>query len=134
MATQPAFTWSASGGAVGPSGAYTAPAAAGSQTVTAAGGGISGSASVTVTNGTSAVASPAAVTGNSTALSVTGPRGSGLTYSWSVASEPPGAADPGFSRQRLRLRFGHDRHLLQGRRSTCSRSPSATASRTASTR
>ncbi len=49
LATQPAFTWSASSGTVSSTGQYTAPATAGTATVKATVGTISGGAAVTVT-------------------------------------------------------------------------------------
>jgi aryl-phospho-beta-D-glucosidase BglC (GH1 family) len=51
MASQPTFTWSASGGgAISPTGLYTAPAAAGSATVQATTNALHGSATVTITS------------------------------------------------------------------------------------
>jgi aryl-phospho-beta-D-glucosidase BglC (GH1 family) len=49
LATQPAFTWSASSGTVSTAGLYTAAATAGSATVQAASGAVSGTANVTIT-------------------------------------------------------------------------------------
>jgi aryl-phospho-beta-D-glucosidase BglC (GH1 family) len=58
MASQPAFTWSVSGGgSVSATGLYTAPATATTATVRAATGAVSGSAAVTVTGGTGSFAS-----------------------------------------------------------------------------
>lgn len=48
MSTQPSFTWSANGGTVTSGGLFTAPTAAGSDTVTAKSGSLSGTANVTV--------------------------------------------------------------------------------------
>ena len=52
MTTQPALTWSASGGTITPAGLFTAPGAAGSCTITAKAGSVAGTATVQVTSGT----------------------------------------------------------------------------------
>jgi aryl-phospho-beta-D-glucosidase BglC (GH1 family) len=49
MTTQPTFTWSASSGSISSGGLFTAPATAGSATVSATSGTVHGSAAVTVT-------------------------------------------------------------------------------------
>jgi uncharacterized lipoprotein NlpE involved in copper resistance len=106
LATEPSFTWSNTGsGTVSSSGLYTAPASAGSATVTASSGGISAHASVTVSSpgpgvATPASASPSAVTGTTSNLSVLGsdPAGeSSLTYTWAATSVPSGASAPTYS-------------------------------------
>ena len=101
MATQPTFTWSNSGaGSVNSSGLYTAPAAAGSDTVSASGGGVTGSAPVAVVG--PSVATPASALtadGVDVSLSVIGsdPNGeSTLTYTWAATSSPNGE-DPDYT-------------------------------------
>jgi aryl-phospho-beta-D-glucosidase BglC (GH1 family) len=97
MASQPSFTWSASGGGtVRSSGLYTAPATPGSATVQAAAGAVKGSAPVTVsappTVATPAAASPSPVTGKTVNLSVLGTDAAGassLTYTWATTGTPP---------------------------------------------
>src|SRR5262249_58540040 len=70
LTPQPAFTWSVAaggaGGTITPAGLYTAPAAAGSDTVHATSGAVSGTAMVTIT---------AATTG--TTVAAAGGRGAG---------------------------------------------------------
>ncbi|MCY2927844.1 MAG: hypothetical protein NT031_20885, partial [Planctomycetota bacterium] len=76
---QPPFTWAKAGGvgSIGGSGLYTAPAAAGAATITAASGAVAGSAAITVNNAaptvaTAASASPGPATGTTTTLHVLG--------------------------------------------------------------
>src|SRR6184192_4623283 len=103
MASQPAFTWSVSGGGtVDSSGLFTAGGTAGGPfTVTAAdsGSSLQGTGSVTVSNSVptvavNAAASPNPVTsGTTTSLSVLGADDGGeshLTYTWAVTSGPSG--------------------------------------------
>ncbi len=100
--SQPAFTWTITGGggSVSSSGLYTAPATAGSATVQATAGAFSGTAAVTVTTqtaptiATAAAASPSPA-GTSTVLTVLGASSAGesnLTYNWSLTGTPPGPA------------------------------------------
>src|SRR6185295_2614900 len=103
LATQPAFTWSVSGGGtISATGLFTAGATAGGPfTVTATSGAVSGNASVSVTvvNTAPTVATPAAATpspvpGTSTALSVLGADNAGepaLIYTWATTGTPPAA-------------------------------------------
>ena len=97
LATQPAFTWSVSGGGtVSASGLFTAGSTAGGPfTLTATGGGMSGTAQVSVTAqppptiATPASATPSPVTGLTTTLAVLGAGASGeasLTYTWAAAN------------------------------------------------
>jgi Bacterial Ig domain len=96
MASQPAFTWTTSGGgAVNATGLYTAGSTPGGPySVTATAGSINGAAVVSVTAGspptvvTAAAATPNPVTATTTALSVLGGDDGGeaaLTYTWSVS-------------------------------------------------
>ncbi len=100
LTTQPAFTWSTSGGgAISGTGLFTAGGTTGGPyTVTASSGGVSGTASVTVSTGspptvaTAAKATPNPVTGSTTALSVLGADSLGegsLSYTWSSAGPAP---------------------------------------------
>jgi outer membrane lipoprotein-sorting protein len=99
LANQPAVSWSQTAGigSIDSAGLYTAPAAAGSATIAARGGGVSGSASVTVNNAAPVVATPASatpspVTGTTTNLSVLGADDGGeanLTYTWATTGTPP---------------------------------------------
>jgi hypothetical protein len=96
MATQPTFTWSNSGtGSVNDTGLYTAPAAAGSDAVTATSGSLSSDASVTIAGPTVATAASASTTdGVVVDLSGLGsdPNGeSTLNYTWTVTSSPSGS-------------------------------------------
>jgi hypothetical protein len=98
MTVQPAFNWSATSGAsVDATGLYTAPGSPGPDTVIATSGSISGSADIAIVNIGTAVASPSPVTGTTTNLSVLGGATSGVTYTWSIFSEPLGTTDPTFS-------------------------------------
>ncbi|MGA2583457.1 MAG: Ig-like domain-containing protein [Tepidisphaeraceae bacterium] len=97
MQTQPTFSWSASAGSINAGGQYTAPGSAASATVFASSGGVTGSTSVTVVGNGTAIASPSIVSGSSTTLSVLNGATSGVTYTWSVISTPPFAAEPIFS-------------------------------------
>ena len=109
LATQPAFTWSSTVGAISTAGLLTAQDTSASGTVTAglAGGGtIVGSSAVTVaehapTTATAASATPGTVTGTTTALSVQGtdvdPDVGSLTYTWTTTQQPDGVAAPAFS-------------------------------------
>lgn len=99
--SQPAFTWSASGGGViDGNGLFTAGAAPGGPyTVTASTGALSGAATVTVaipnappTIATAAAANANPVTGTATVLSVLGADDGGeanLTYTWATVGTPP---------------------------------------------
>jgi hypothetical protein len=103
LSTQPTFTWAATRGLVSSSGLYTAPATAGSDTVTAANSAVLGTANITVTNSPPTVAVPATaspnpVTGTTTNLSVQGADAAGaasLTYTWATTGTP--AAPVAFS-------------------------------------
>ncbi|MGN6369692.1 MAG: PKD domain-containing protein, partial [Phycisphaerae bacterium] len=106
MSVQPAITWSklAGIGAVDAAGNYTAPAASGTATIQAAAGAVTASAAITIQNAaptlsTPAGAAPNIVTGTTAALSVRAADDTSeslLTYTWSLAAQPPGAA-PTFS-------------------------------------
>jgi uncharacterized protein (DUF362 family) len=103
LASQPSFTWSASGGGtIDATGLFTAATTAGGPyTVTAQSGGITGTATVSVaipnaapTIATAAAASPSPVMGSTTALSVLGADDGGeanLTYTWATIGTPPAA-------------------------------------------
>jgi autotransporter-associated beta strand protein len=105
LASQPAFTWSATTGTITSGGLFTAPDVSASGTVKAASGGVSATAPVTITNhvptvATPAAASPSAVTGSTTDLSVLGADDAGeanLTYTWAATAVPAGANAPTFS-------------------------------------
>lgn len=95
LATQPAVTWTSSGGgSISSSGLFTAGAMAGGpHTITATAGGVSGTAQVTIGAGvpptiaTAASATPNPVTGTTTALSAYGADDQGepsLGYTWSA--------------------------------------------------
>ncbi len=96
---QPPFSWSTTGGAVTPSGLYTAGSTAGGPfTVTADSGGVRGSATVTVTSAAdfSVSASPAvqSVRRGATAtwnISIVPGNGFNGSVSWAVAGQPAGA-------------------------------------------
>ena len=95
MASAPAIAWSASGGTIGSGGLFTAPAAVGAVTVTAASGTVKGTATATVLPPPTPTVARAitinnntTVTGKTAALSVlgaeTGVSELTLTYTWSV--------------------------------------------------
>ncbi|MFM7205654.1 MAG: autotransporter-associated beta strand repeat-containing protein [Planctomycetaceae bacterium] len=101
LSSQPAFTWSATGGgSITTAGLFTAPATASTTTVRATSGSVFGTAAVTTsvpvaapTVATAAAASPVTVTGTTTTLSVLGADDTGeaaLAYTWS--SSGPAAA------------------------------------------
>ena len=98
LATPPVVAWTNSGsGSISMSGIYTAPATAGSDTITATSGGFTGSTTVTITDGVPTVATHASaslspVTGTTTDLSVLGADDGGesdLTYAWSTINASP---------------------------------------------
>ena len=100
LATQPAFTWTVSGGGtINAAGTFTASATTGGPfTVTASSGGKSGTASVTVVAGaaptvaTAVSANPNPVLATTTTLSVLGADDGGeaaLTYTWSATGPAP---------------------------------------------
>jgi autotransporter-associated beta strand protein len=98
MAAQPAFTWSVTGvGSIDTSGLYTAPGAPGSATISATSGLVVGSTSLTVVTAGTAVASPGVITATTTNLSVIGGATTGVTYTWSILTQPVGATSPTFS-------------------------------------
>jgi len=99
LSPQPTMTWSviSGGGTINSSGLYTAPSAAGSATVQAAGGGFTKTTSVTIKVGAPTVAQPASAwpspaTGTTVNLSVLGAYAAGeerLTYTWVSTGTPP---------------------------------------------
>ena len=96
MATQPPFTWSASGGTINGSGLFTTPATLGSVTVTVSSGSISATAKVTVQD-VPTITVPAAAVLNTAmtgaALSVLATddvNDAALKYLWYVTSAPAG--------------------------------------------
>jgi hypothetical protein len=101
MSSQPAFTWSVSGGGtVSTAGLFTAGATAGSASVTASSGGVSGTASVTVTTvpaGFTISATPTSQSvrrGNSAGYTVTITPSGGFTgsISLSLTGQPSGSS------------------------------------------
>jgi PKD repeat protein len=99
MAQQPTFAWAVTigNGSIDASGNFMAPSTAETDSVSASADGVTGSANIAIYNGSTAVATPSNVTGTTTILSVVGTPSNGLTYTWSVTSEPPGITDPQFS-------------------------------------
>jgi hypothetical protein len=105
MATMPTVAWSATTGLISSAGVLTAPATAGTATVTATCAGLKAMASVTINNSppTVAIAAAAAsstVTGTTVALSVLGADQAGqstLKYTWVATTLPGGATAPTFS-------------------------------------
>jgi RTX calcium-binding nonapeptide repeat (4 copies)/Bacterial Ig-like domain (group 2) len=104
LASQPSFSWTLAGGSIGSvnsSGLFTAPAAAGSATVTATANSVHGTATVTVTNATPTVATAAGssanpVTGTTANLTVLGADDGGesnLTYTWTTIGSPPASVN-----------------------------------------
>ena len=103
LTTQPAFTWSLSGGGtISSSGLYTTGTTAGGPfNVSAQSGSVTGTASVSVvapnaapTIATAAAASPTPVSGSTTAVSVLGADDQGeanLVYTWTTTGTPPAA-------------------------------------------
>jgi plastocyanin len=98
LTTPPIFQWTNTGaGSVDSSGLYTAPAAAGFDTVFASNDGVRGSAHLTITDGVPTVVTPASVpsptvAGTAAALSVLGDDDGGesdLTYTWTTTGTPP---------------------------------------------
>ena len=96
LALQPTFNWTAVTGGVSSAGLYTAPSAAGTDTVTATDSvltGVSGFSNVTIavqvpiTGVTITVNTPQPITGSTASLTGTGTGTGALTYAW---SEPSG--------------------------------------------
>ncbi len=98
MSTQPLlYSWSSSGGLILATGTFIAPLSTGPITITASSGILSGSTLVNVVTSGTATASPSTVTGTTSTLAVIGGSTFGVTYTWSVISEPSGASAPTFS-------------------------------------
>jgi hypothetical protein len=103
LATQPAITWSVTGGgSISAAGVFTATTTGGPFVVTATTGTLTSTATVTVTVtnaaptiAIAAAAAPAIVTSTTTALSVLGADDAGepaLIYTWSATTVPTGGA------------------------------------------
>ncbi|HUB26492.1 MAG TPA: hypothetical protein VL992_13780 [Tepidisphaeraceae bacterium] len=96
-------SWSTTGGSISAVGLLTSPSTGGGVTVTATSGAVSGSTTITVDSApaviaSAASASPMIVTGTTTNLSALAAGDTGnFVYTWSVASQPSGAATPTLS-------------------------------------
>jgi hypothetical protein len=109
MSSAPTIAWSLGGSSVGSinaaTGSYNSGATPGTATIDATASGVTGTDTVSVANATptiatAATATPSTVTGTTAALSVLGADDGGesnLTYTWSTATKPTGAASPIFS-------------------------------------